>query len=452
MKHAKLCVFAAIAISFFPCRGAAFDQSSGRSAANDGGRTASESRADDWSQWRGPNADGVADGRNLPIHWTPVENVHWSVQLPGWGTSSPVIYGDRLFVTTQVEKDGKKSLLTLCLNRGDGKELWRRDFGLGVDQQTHQKSNLAVNTPAVTGDAVYVAFGNADIARYSHDGQLTWVTRYTALFGDPKTAWGYGVSPVVLGDSVLLPWDHHAGPCYLIGLDKRTGRIAWKKDRPIGTSHSTPLLVKHDGQTDILVSGKNRLTAFDARTHAELWKYGAGEGPFNGEIIVSPIYGDGLVFLQLWRQSPIHAIRLTGDGRPPESVWVSERPGPQEPSLLYYRGLLYSLMDNGVLVCLEGKTGKEIYRKRLAGDCNSSPIAGDGHIYLSDNEGTTFVVKAGREFELLSKNSLGERITASPAISGSELFYRTDSHVFCIAEKSSAQSARRSQPAQQGAR
>ena len=423
MKRAQIGVFIAFAVSISPwpvLQGAA--------------KTVSPSHAADWPQWRGPNADGVAASRGLPTHWSPTQNIRWSVKLPGWGTSSPVVYGDRLFVTSQVEQAGKKALLTLCFDRNTGKELWRHDFGLGIDQQTHQKSNLAVNTPAVTEDAVYVAFGNADIARYSHDGKLIWVTRYMAMFGDPKMAWGYGVSPVVVDDSVVLPWDHHEGPCYLIGLDKRTGRILWKKDRPIGTSHSTPLLVEHHGQTDILVSGKNRLTAFDAKTHNELWKYGEGEGPFNGEIIVSPIYADGMVFLQLWRQSPIHAIRLIGNGRPPESVWVSEKPGPQEPSPVYYQGLLYALMDNGVLVSIDGKTGKEVYRKRLAGECNSSPIASDGRIYLSDVEGTTFVVKAGREFELLATNSLGERITASPAISGNELFYRTDSHVFCVGE------------------
>ena len=434
MNHAPIRVFFAVATAISLCSALCAGGSGGQPALRGAVRTANGSISN-WPRWRGPNADGAADGRNLPTHWSQVENVRWSVKLPGWGTSSPVIYGDRLFVTSQVEQDGKKSLLTLCFHRDTGKELWRHDFGMGVDQQTHQKSNLAVNTPAVTEDAVYVAFGNADIARYSHDGKLIWVTRYMAIFGDPKMAWGYGVSPLVLADSVLFPWDHHTGPCYLIGLDKQTGRIIWKKDRPIGTSHSTPLLVEHHGQADIMVSGKNRLTAFDARTHAELWKYGEGEGPFNGEIVVSPTYGDGMVFLQLWRQSPIHAIRLVGNGRPPELVWVSEKPGPQEPSPLYYRGLLYSLMDNGVLVCLDGKTGKEVYRKRLGGgDCNSSPIAGDGRVYLSDNEGTTFVVKAGREFELLGTNSLGERITASPAISGNEMFYRTDSHVFCIGE------------------
>jgi outer membrane protein assembly factor BamB len=374
----------------------------------------------------------VADGRNLAIRWSQSENVRWSVRLPGWGTSSPVVYGTRLFVTSQAEQDGKKSLVTLCFDRRTGKELWRHDFGLGVDQRTHEKSNLAVNTPAVTGDAVYVAFGNSDIARYSHEGELVWVTRYMALFGDPRMAWGYAVSPVVLGDSVLLPWDHHKGPCYLIGLDKRTGGVVWKKERPIGTSHATPLVVEHHGQTDILVSGKNRLTAFDAETRNLLWTYGTGEGPYNGEIVVSPVYGDGMVFTQLWRQSPIHAIRLTPDGQAPETVWISEKPGPQEPSPVYYRGLLYSLMDGGVLVCFDGKTGKELYRQRLGGACNSSPLASGGRIYLSNNEGETFVVKAGREFELLGTNSLGERITASPAVSGNDLFYRTDSHLYCI--------------------
>jgi outer membrane protein assembly factor BamB len=388
----------------------------------------------DWPRWRGPNADGVADGRNLPLRWSQTENVRWSVRLPGWGTSSPVVYGNRVFVTSQLQEQGKKALLTLCLDRTNGKELWQHDFGFGVDQRTHQKSNLAVNTPAVTEDAVYVAFGNADIARYSHDGKLVWVNRYIPHFGDPKMAWGYGVSPLVLDDSVLFPWNHHKGPCFLIGLDKQTGDIAWKEDRPIGTAHATPLLVEHHGQKDILVPGQNRLTAFDARTHKELWRYGEGEGPFNSEIISSPVYGDGLVFLQLWRESKIHAIRLTGNGKLPEPVWVSKKPGPVESSLLYYRGLVYAWMDDGVLVCLDGKTGGEVYRERLGGACNSSPVASGGHLYLSDNDGKTFVVKAGKAFTLLSTNKLGERITASPAITGNWLIYRTDSHLYCIGQ------------------
>jgi outer membrane protein assembly factor BamB len=386
----------------------------------------------DWPHWRGPNADGVADGRNLPLHWTQTDHVVWSATLPGWGTSSPVVYGDRVFVTSHL-KD-QKSLLTLCFDRRNGKELWRHDFGFGVDQRTHQKSNLAVNTPAATADALYVAFGNADIARYSHDGKLIWVKRYLPHFGDPKMAWGYGVSPVVLEDSVLFPWNHHNGPCFLIGLDKKTGEIAWQKDRPIGTAHATPLLVEHHGQKDLLIPGQNRLTAFDATTHAERWSYGEGQGPYNGEIISSPVYGDGMVFLQLWRESKIHAIRLQGEGKPPQTVWVSKKPGPVESSLLYYRGLVYAWMDNGVLVCLDGKTGEELYRERLGTACNSSPVAGDGHIFLSDNDGKTFVVKAGREFHLLATNPLGERISASAAITGSRLIYRTDSHLYCIGQ------------------
>ena len=396
--------------------------------------SANVSRTTDWPRWRGPQANGVADDRNLPIRWSQTKNVCWSVKLPGWGTSSPVVHKSRIYVTSETEKDGKKSLLTLCFDRETGKELWRDDFGFGVDQKTYDKSNLAVNTPAVTGDAVFVAFGNSDIAGYSHEGNLLWVNRYISNFGDPKMSWGYGLSPLVLDDAVLFPWDHHTGPCFLIGLNKQTGTVAWKKARPIGTAHATPLLVEHHGQADILVPGKHKLTAFDAKTRTELWQYGEGEGPFNGEIIVSPVYGDGIVFLQLWRQSRIHAIQLTGNGDSPTAVWVSEKPGPVEPSLLYYRGLLYALMDNGVLVCLDGKTGKEHYRQRLGGNCNSSPVASDGHIYVSNNDGTTFVVRAGATFELLAQNELGERITASPAISGDELIYRTDSHLYCIGQ------------------
>lgn len=172
--------------------------------------------------------------------------------------------------------------------------------------------------------------------------------------------------------------------------------------------------------------------AFNAATRAQLWQYGEGEGPFNGEIVNSPVYGDGLVFFQLWRQTPIYAIRLAAGGKPPETVWVSRRTGPQEPSLLHYQGLLYAWMDNGVLACFDALTGDELYRQRVGGPANSSPVAAAGRIYLSDNEGLTYVIRAGRELQLLATNPLGERITASPALAGPDLFHRTDSHVYCL--------------------
>lgn len=194
-------------------------------------------------------------------------------------------------------------------------------------------------------------------------------------------------------------------------------------------------MVEHHGQKDLLISGQNRLTAFDAKTRRELWAYGDGEGPYNGEIISSPVYGDGMVFFQLWRDTKIQALRLRGEGKPPEPVWISKKPGPVESSILYYRGLVYSWLDNGVLVCLDGNNGDELYRERLGKAANSSPIACDGRIYLSDNNGDTYVVEAGRKFSLLATNRLGERISASPAITGNRLIYRTDSHLFCIADK-----------------
>jgi len=389
-------------------------------------------RTADWPQWRGPHGAGVADGQALPTRWSRTEGVRWSAPLPGWGAGSPVVFGNRVFVTSAAAAGGRKSLLTLCFHRADGRELWRHDFGFGFNQPTHEKSNLAANTPVVTRDALFVAFSNAEFARYTHDGRLEWVSRLVPELGDPKTAWGWGASPLLLPDSLVFAWDHHAGPCYLLGLDRQTGKIAWKVDRPIGTSHSTPLAVSHHGQTDLLVPGKNRLTAFDAATRRSLWVYGEGEGPFNGEIIVSPVYGDGMVFTQLWRRSPIHALRLRGGGQAPERVWTSDKPGPQEASLLYYRGLLYAWLDNGVLVCYEGKTGKELYRERLGGDCNSSPLASDGRLYLSNNRGETFVVEAGPQFRLLATNALGERISASPAVAGGALILRTDSTLWCI--------------------
>jgi outer membrane protein assembly factor BamB len=391
---------------------------------------------DDWPQWRGVNANGIDDRHPLPTRWSVKENIAWSAPLPGLGFSSPVVHGERVFITTQAETDGRQSLLSLCFHRETGKELWRHDFGFGFPQNTHQKSNLAANTPVATDDGLYVSFANAELARYTLDGKLEWVTRLIPELGDPKTAWGWGASPLLLPDAVVYAWDHHAGPCYLLGLDRRTGKIAWKVDRPIGTSHSTPLVVPHHGQTDLLVPGKNRMTAFDAATRRQLWVYGEGAGPFNGEIIESPVYGDGIVFTQIWRRSPIHALKLKGDGQPPEVLWVSEKPGPQESSLLYYRGQLYALLDNGVLVAYEGASGKELYRERLGmGDCNASPVAGGGKIYCSNNMGQTFVVAAAPEFRLMATNDLGERLTASPALSRGRMIYRTDSTLFCVGRR-----------------
>ncbi len=396
--------------------------------------TSSGAAAADWAQWRGPGGTGVAEGQKPPLRWSRAENRIWSAALPGWGTGSPVVYGDRVVVCSEAEQEGKKSLLTLCFDRRTGRELWRHDFGFGFAQGSHQKSNLAANTPAVARDGIYVSFSNAEFARYTHDGRPVWINRLAPQFGNPKTSWGWGASPLLLPDSVVFAWDHHAGPCYLLGLSRRTGEIAWKVERPIGTSHSTPLVVQHHGQTELLVPGKNRLTAFDATTHRELWQYGEGMGPYNGEIIVSPVEVGGVVYTQIWRRSPIHALRLRGGGAAPEVLWVSDKPGPQEASLLAYRGHLYAWLDNGVLVCHDAKDGTERFRERLGGDCNSSPVAADGRIYVSNNQGTTFVVEAGPQFRLLATNELGERITASPALAGDRLFHRTDSTLWCLGE------------------
>ncbi|MEX0700676.1 MAG: PQQ-binding-like beta-propeller repeat protein, partial [Planctomycetales bacterium] len=359
-------------------------------------------------------------------------NIAWSVELPGWGTSSPVVVGDRVYVTSQVEADGKKSLLTLCYRKRDGRELWRHDFGFGHDQKTHETSNLACITPAADEEGVVAGFGNAEFARYSRDGQLEWVTRLVPIMGRASTAWGFGSSPIIEPDAVLLPYEHQGDPCYLLGLDQRTGEIAWRKGRPLGANYATPLVLEHGGRRIVVATGKHRLTAFDAGTRAQLWQYGEGEGMYNGEIVGSPTFGDGMLFGQLWRKDDIHALRLDENGGPPTPLWESAKPGPEEPSLLYYRGLLYALMDNGVITCFDARTGEELYRERLGGNCTASPVAGGGHVYLCNHDGRTFVLRAGRKFELLATNELGERFSASPAITGRQLILRTSSHLYCV--------------------
>lgn len=386
----------------------------------------------EWANWRGPGGLGIADGCAPPTQWSQTAGVVWSADLPGWGTSSPVVRDGRVIVTSMDGEADRRSLQTLCYSLADGEEMWRHDFGFGFSQPTHQKTSLAMNTPIITSDAVYVSFGNAEFACYSLEGRLQWVKRLVEELGDPKTAWGWGTSLLLSGDHLIFNWDHHAGPCWMIGLARKTGEIAWKVDRPIGTSHSTPLRLQHHQQTDLLVPGKNRVTAFRAEDRKPLWVYGEGSGPYNGEIIVSPTAGDGMVFTQLWRQSPIHALRLMPDGQPPTTVWISDKPGPQEPSLLYYRGILYCLLDTGILVAYQGQTGKELYRERIAAECNSSPLAADGRIYVSDIRGKTVVLAAGPEPKILARNDLGERITSSPAVVAGRMLIRTDSSLWCL--------------------
>ena len=395
---------------------------------------AADQESPDWSQWRGSMGSGVSATACPPTSWGASSNVRWRTDVPGHGHSSPVVRHGRVFITTQIDEGTRKQLLTICYSLQTGAEIWRHDFGFGLDQPTHATSNLAANTPYVTDYEVLVAFGNAELAAYSLDGQLRWVERLVGRFGNPREAWGWGASPVVYGKDVLFLWDHHAGPCKLLGLSVADGQVAWEIDRAIGTCHATPLVVQRPNRVIFLVSGKNRLTAYDAASRQQLWQFGEGSGPFNGEIIVSPVCQQDVVFTQLWRKSPIHAIRLKPDDSPPELLWTSAKPGAEQPSLLVYQGMLYAIGDNGVLTCYEALSGRECFHRRLDGEFRSSPVAANHNIYFTNTSGTTFVIAAGDKYVLLASNCLSEAIVASPALTSDSIISRTDAALWRFAE------------------
>jgi outer membrane protein assembly factor BamB len=388
-------------------------------------------QAENWPRWRGPNGNAVANAAPLPLHWSAMQNIRWKVPIPGEGFSSPIVWGQRLFLTSALEKGSRRLLHSL--DRATGKILWSREIQDDDPERTSSMTGHAAATPVTDGQRVVAFFGNAGVVCYDLLGNRLWHRK----LGEFDSELGLASSPVLYRDRVILVCDHDGNrfstfDSSLIALDLQTGQTRWKTERPdLFRSWSTPILVPaSDGKHELIVNGQDQLRAYDPETGKPLWHVDG----MTGWVTPSPVFGHGCIFATSGRNGPILAVRPGGRGAvtPTHVVWQHASSGPYVCSPVLYGDYLYVHTEQGILQCYHAQTGKLQYRERLPGKFWASSVAGDGKVYLTNEAGTTFVVRAGPQFELLAQNALKEDCLASPALSGGELFLRMEHHLYCI--------------------
>jgi outer membrane protein assembly factor BamB len=415
-----------------------------------------------WPSFRGAQAKGVADGENLPAEWDvrTGKNVRFKVTVPGLGHSSPVVWEDRVFLTSAVgatppalrlgdtggidlvTDQGNLSWRLYCLSARDGKVLWEEEAFAGPPRtKRHVKSSQANPTPATDGKTVVAVFGSGGLAAFDVSGQLKWKADLGALnpglFGDTSSEWGHASSPVIDGDRVFVQVDRHSGS-FLAAYDLASGRRLWNVARDERPVWSTPTVHEVGGRKELLVVGGYHVRGYDPATGQEIWR-------FKDEAEVktpTPVVADGLlVFAGGYRGRPLFALKpgAKGDVSVPESAssgpflaWRTERGGPYTTTPLAYRGVVYAVRDEGILNAYDLATGQRIFQERTGATHAASPVASDGRVYLAAEGGEVLVLKAGRTFEVLAKNDMGEPCMATPAIANGTLYVRTQGHLYGI--------------------
>ncbi len=388
-------------------------------------------QAEDWPQFRGPTGQGHSSESGLPLHWTESQNVVWKVSTPGVGWSSPVVAGNRVWLTTAIDRDGG-SLRAIAFDVETGREVVNVEvFRVADVRAPNPKNSLASPTPIVDGDRVYVHFGPDGTAALTTSGDILWKTRFPY-----QSQHGNGGSPVVYGDLLILSCDGY-DTAFVVALDKRTGEVRWKTPRrqPISQAYSTPLVIRVGDRDQIVSVGAFRAAAYDPESGDEIWRVAYDDGFSN---VPRPVYGHGLVYIATGFQVPsLLAVRADGAGDVTQThvAWTLRRGMPYTPSPLLVGNELYVVNDMGILSCLDGETGDAHWRQRLGGNHSASPVYADGRIYFQSEEGVTTVIAAGKQFRRLATNRLDGATLASMAVSGGSLFIRTDSHLYRIEEQ-----------------
>jgi outer membrane protein assembly factor BamB len=388
--------------------------------------------AGDWSGWRGPEGTGVTTEKGLPIRWSATDKVRWKTPLHGAGVSAPVVVGDRVFLTAS---DGRLNdrLHVTCYGRDKGQLLWHiKLFGSAVSEGQYAPGGMAVPTPAADAKRLYALFGTGDLVCLDHDGKPVWIRSLAQEYGPFRNRWGMAASPLLVGDLLVVQVDHW-GESYLLGIDAATGANRWRTVREASVNWTSPLAVRVQGRTQIVAAGTYKVKGYDAKDGSELWSVQGLEM----QCIPSPVTEGDLVYAVSGRNNFTLAIRLDaqrGDLTNSHLVWKAKAGATYVPSPVCYEGQYYCVEDTGIANCLDARTGKLLWRERLHGQFHASLLAGDGLVYFTSMEGVVSVVKAGRDFELLSRNEIGETIMASPGVSGGQLFLRGDKHLYCIGQ------------------
>lgn len=406
-----------------------------------------------WHQWRGPLANGLSPLGDPPIKWSPTENVVWKTPIPGQGSATPAVWGNRIFVATAVETDRKAEkppepdpsarttpppvyyrFVLVCLDRDTGKVLWERTAAETVPHEgLHQTNTYAAASPTTDGTRVYVSFGSRGVFCYDFEGNQIWKRDLGRM--RTRSGWGEGTSPVVHEDAVVINWDHEDDSALYV-LDAKTGENRWRVDRDEPTSWATPLITEYDGTQQLIVNATNRVRSYDLKTGKILWECGGQ----TVNTIPSPVrFEDLVICMSGYRGNLALAIPLSSQGDltgKDQEVWRITRNTPYVPSPLLYNRLLYFTRGNtNLLTCLDAGTGRTVIgNERLDALDNvySSPVAAAGKVYFTDRNGTTMVIKAGPSPETLSVNRLEEPVDASPVIIGERILLRSHHHLYCI--------------------
>jgi outer membrane protein assembly factor BamB len=386
-----------------------------------------------WPRWRGAAGLGHSDEQNLPRKWSAGQET-WRCQLPGSGQSSPVIWGDRIYLTAAELVDGQAQRMVLCIDRNTGKIVWNQVAATGPPEEVHKMNGYASPTCAVDGEHVVAFFGDGGLHCYSIDGERQWQLD----LGEFPGAWGCGASPSILGDWVIQNCDAE-GEAYLLAVEKSTGKQVWRTERratPKG-GWSTPILIDTGARQELVLNGEFGVQGYDPQTGKELWFCQS----FNGRGTPTPVWGGGLLYVINGKPGDIYSVRPGGSGDVTKThmAWHTPRRGGRDlPSPALAGDMLLGVDMQGVGAGYDAATGKQLWKGRIGGNYSASPLVAGGLIYLLSEAGETVLIRPGGQLDIVARNKIGpgdEVFRASPAASDGQLFLRSDRALYCIGER-----------------
>jgi outer membrane protein assembly factor BamB len=416
--------------------------------------------AENWPNWRGPHNNGVSSEKNIPVEWSPTKNVAWKVPLPGRAGSTPVVWGDHIFLTSMDEsqgaprsEDGRPLDACLVALNTDGKKLWQHKVGTGIfKKRGDEGNNIAAPSPVTDGRHVWAFVGSGEVVCCDFDGNVIWKTNLQERYGKFKIQFGFTSSPVLVDNKLIFQlihgeWNQDPQPAWVVALDKMTGDQIWKVLRKSDAfaenvhSYASPIVYDDGKQKFLLTHGADYIIAHDLETGKELWRCG-GLNPKDNynqylRLVASPAMAPGIIVVPSAKSGPVLALKPGGEGDITSEVsyyhWKRDRDTPDVPSPLIIDGIVYLCRENGDLIAMDAESGEELYYKRVHRIRHrASPVYADGHIYLTGRDGQVSVVKAGPEFELVAENQIDEEVSSSPAISNGTIYLRTFKNLWAI--------------------
>ena len=401
--------------------------------------------ADNWHRWRGPNNDGISQASEAPLHWSQTENVRWRLPLPGEAASTPVVWEDKIFLTSA---DGN-ALVLMCIST-EGEELWKRTIAQGNQVVRRGEGNSAAPSPTTDGEHVWAFFGTGDLVCYDFQGNEVWHTNIAERYGRFNLYFVMASTPLLDKDRLYMHLIH-SNAWLVLALDKMTGEEIWKHQRDSDATeecehaYTSPILYRDAEHEYLVVHGADYVTAHSLEDGSEIWRCGdlnpKTSYNYSLRFVASPVATQGLIVVPSAKNGPVVGIDPAAQGNVTNTEWQrwKLRQGtPDVPSPVIRDGLVYLCRENGDLICLDAETGEQLYRERTHRHRHrASPVYANGYIYLTSRDGVITVVKAGREFEIVASNAIGEAIAASPVITNETLYLRSYQALYAIGSSTS---------------